>query len=119
MPADNTDELLKNVFAYAMALDVRRAMNDPDGMRATAEKLEQTAAQLESAWQTTDAKAGASNALEVFSVTRPLYDMLASLRTCNAAIMRNDREGAVAAVRAMSAALRSLALVLGMDPKML
>jgi len=119
MPADNIDELLKNVFAYAMVLDVRHAMNDSDSMRATAEKLEQTAAQLEDACRTADAKAIASNALEAFSVTRPLYEVLASLRTCNAAIMRNDREGAVAAVRAMSATLRSLALVLGMDPKTL
>lgn len=119
MPANNIDELLKNVFAYAMALDVNRAMNAPDGMRATAEKLEQTAARLKDTCQTTDAKATASNALEAFSVTRPLYDILASLRTCNVAIMQNDREGAIAAVRAMSAALESLALVLGMDPKTL
>ena len=119
MPADNIDELLKNVFTYAMALDVRRAMNDPDGMRATAEKLEQTAARLENVCQTAGAKTIASNALEAFSVTRSLYDMLASLRTCNAAILRNDREGAITAVRAMSAALGSLALVLGMDPKTL
>ena len=119
MPTDTIDELLKNVFAYAMALDVNRAMNDPDGMRATAKKLEQTAAQLEDACQTTDVTTVASNALEAFSVTRPLYDILASLRTCNTAIMQNDREGAVAAVRTMSAALKSLALVLGMDPKTL
>ena len=117
MPADNIDELLKNVFAYAMALDVRRAMNDPDGIRATAEKLEQTAARLENVCQTADANAVTSNALEAFSVTRPLYDVLASLRTCNAAILRNDREGAITAVRAMLATLESLALVLGMDPK--
>lgn len=119
MPADNIDELLKNVFAYAMALDVNRVMDNPDGMRATAEKLEQTTAQLEDACQTTDVTTVASNALEAFSVTRPLYDVLASLRTCNAAILRNDRESAIAAVHAMSAALRSLALVLGMDPKTL
>lgn len=119
MPADNINELLKNVFAYAMALDVNRVMNDPDGMRATAKKLEQTAIRLENACQTTDAKATTSNALEAFSVTRPLYDVLASLRTCNTAILQNDRESAVAAVHAMSAALKSLTLVLGMDPKTL
>lgn len=119
MPADNIDELLKNVFAYAMALDVNHAMNDPNGMRATAEKLEQTAVRLENACRTADTKTTTSNALEAFSVTRPLYDMLASLRTCNAAIMQNDREGAIMAVHAMSAALKSLALVLGMNPKTL
>ena len=119
MPTDNIDELLKNVFAYAMALDVSRAMNNPDGMRATSEKLEQTAARLENACQTTDDKAITSNALEAFSVTRPLYDVLASLRTCNAAILRNDRESAITAVHAMSAALESLALILGMDPETL
>lgn len=119
MPTDNIDELLKNMFAYAMALDVSRAMNNPDNMRATAEKLKQTAARLENACQTADDKTIKSSALEAFSVTRPLYDVLASLRTCNTAILRNDREGAIAAVRAMSAALGSLAIILGMDPKTL
>lgn len=119
MPTDNIDELLKNVFAYAMALDVNHAMNDPDGMCATTEKLEQTAVRLENACRTADTKTTTSNTLEAFSVTRPLYDVLASLRTCNAAIMQNDRKGAIAAVHAMSAALKSLALVLGMNPKTL
>lgn len=119
MPTNNPDELLKNIFAYAMALDVRQAMNDPDGMQATATKLEQTAMQLKDACQTIETKAAAPNAFEAFSVTRPLYDILASLRTCNTAILRNDREAAIAAVCTMSAALKSLALILGMNPKTL